>query len=593
LKQMAGFIPEHKIDEVRNAANIVEVISPYVNLKQAGRTFKGLCPFHAEKTPSFTVNPERQIFHCFGCGVGGNVFRFLMLQKNVSFPEAVEELAQQYGIDLPRYQAPRSGQPGESKSDLYRAVALAQQFFEGELAGPGGVNARNYLERRGFKPNIIREFHLGWAPDGWDNLRVYLESRGIRPQSMLAGGLIKPKQDGRSFYDCFRGRIIFPILDLAGKPVGFGGRLIKDEENQPKYLNSPETPIYQKGRLLYGLGRARASLKDTKSVIIVEGYLDLLALVSHGLDNVVATLGTALTPAHLRLLKGYVDEAVIVFDADEAGRAAAARALPLFMSADLEGRVLQLPDGHDPDSYVRAAGKDEFKKQMEQAVGLFDFFLEQTLARHPQTLAGKSRTAQAAMEVIAQVQGRTRQDLLRRTLAHKLDISEDALELPRRRTRPGLKPTDPNLNRKSVSGLATDFETAFLKLIILHPETWDTIFAANLAGLFAGDLTADVFIRMSNQYEQGGRIDLAKLTSEIKPEQVDLISGLALSEDGLAEDDLHLAVADYLNTFRTRGLKKQEEELSRRIKQAHEASDEIGLKRLLIERNRLIKEKIL
>ncbi|MBW2086011.1 MAG: DNA primase, partial [Deltaproteobacteria bacterium] len=337
---MAGFIPEHKIDEVRNAANIVEVVSSYVNLKRAGRLYRGLCPFHAEKTPSFHVNPDRQFFHCFGCGVGGNVFRFLMLQKGVSFPEAVTELADRYGIDLPRLAETGPRGTGPAKSDLFHAVDLAQQFFEDELDSQAGQKARAYLANRGLSRDLVRKFHLGWAPEGWDSLRLYLDSKKIAPQVMEAAGLVKPRADGHGFYDRFRARIICPIFDQSGQTVAFGGRLLEEAAEQPKYLNSPETPIYQKGRLLYGMNQARPGLRDQKTVIIVEGYFDLLALVSYGVSNVVATLGTALTPAHLRLLKGYVDEAVIVYDSDEAGRAAAARALPLFMSADLEGRVM-------------------------------------------------------------------------------------------------------------------------------------------------------------------------------------------------------------------------------------------------------------
>ena len=583
---MAGFIPEHKIDEVRNATSIVDVISNYVNLKRTGRTFKGLCPFHAEKTPSFTVNQERQIFHCFGCGQGGNVFRFIMLQKGVSFPEAVSELAERNGIDLPRNSESGSPRSGESKSELYRVVDLARRFFQEELHGPGGGVARAYLKSRELDDEIVRDFHLGWSPKGWDNLRRHLGSQGVSERVMESAGLTKTRESGRGGYDRFRGRIICPIFDISGKPLAFGGRLLEEEDNQPKYLNSPETPIYQKGRILYGFDRARDWLKDKKTIIIVEGYFDLLALVSQGIGHVVATLGTALTSAHLRLLKGYVNEAVIIFDADEAGRAAAARALPLFMSADLEGRVLSLPEGHDPDTFVKAYGREELEERLKQAQSLLDFFLNQTVARYPRTMAGKSRAAQAVMETVAQVKNETRQNILRKALAERLDISEQALLLSGRRQR-----IDSDNSRGVVDRMAADFERELLRLILLHPETGSIIFTAGLESHFEGETTGQIFGKMARQFEQKGEVNLASLTENLLPEQIDLISGLALSEDGLEGEGLFLAVSEYITSFKLRTRKKREGELSRQIKRAQEAEDIAKLERLLAEKNQLHESK--
>ncbi|MBW2092490.1 MAG: DNA primase, partial [Deltaproteobacteria bacterium] len=539
-----------------------------------------------EKTPSFHVNPERQIFHCFGCGVGGNVFRFLMLQKGLSFPEAVTELAEQYSIDLPKDRGTGVKQTGQTKTELYQAIALAQQFFEDNLQGKGGEDARAYLAGRGLKRDLIRKFHLGWAPDSWDSLRLYLSSKKLTTRVMETAGLIKLGSDGRSFYDRFRGRIICPIFDLSGKSIAFGGRLLKETEGQPKYLNSPETPIYQKGRVLYGMSQARSWLREQKFVIIVEGYFDLLALIAHGVCNVVATLGTALTPAHLRLLKGYVDEAIVVFDADEAGRAAAARTLPLFLSADIEGRALLLPEGHDPDSFIRAYGREEFEKRLKESVNLLDFFLDQTLARYPKTLAGKSRAAQAVMEIMTEVKGQARKDILLRALAHRLDISEEALRLTQRR-----KNEESARSKGLVDRMATNFETELLRLVLLHSETWQTIFAADLESLFTVDSAREIFHAMSRLFDQTGEVNLAKLLEEIKPELVDLVSSLALSEDGLEGEDLSLAVMDYIKKFKSREMKQREERLSQLIKEAQEAEDFAVLKRLLAEKKQLIKEK--
>lgn len=584
---MAGFIPEHIIDEIRNAADIAEVVSSYVNLKRAGNLYTGLCPFHAEKTPSFKVNPERRIFHCFGCGVGGNVFRFLMLQKGISFPEAVAELAERYGIELPQADYGRSRAGKQTKAGLYQAVALAQKFFEDELSAASGKRARDYLARRGLNQDLIQEFHLGWAPPGWDNLGLFLDSKGVEAEVMEVAGLVKARGDGRSRYDTFRARVICPIFGLDGQTVAFGGRLLEEEERQPKYLNSPETPIYHKGRFLYGLDRNRAWLRERKTVLIVEGYFDLLSLAAQGVRHVVATLGTALTPGHLRLLQGHVDQAVLLFDADEAGRAAAARALPLFMSVDLEGRVLQLPEGHDPDTYVREYGPKALEDALAEAVMLLDFYLDRTMARYPGTLAGKSRVAREIVTVIAGIKDRTRQDLLRRAAAERLGVSEEALRLSERRREIG-----PQDRAGVVEGITADFETEVLRLVLLHPQTSEIIFGTDLGPHFVGSTTRRVYEAMARYLRRAGRLAPDLLLEDLKPEEADFVTGLVLSEDGLDGEDL-TAAHDFIEKFISRSQRRRSADLSRRIKEAQQVADYDGLERLLQEKNRLIKEKTL
>ncbi len=583
---MAGFIPDHKIEEVRNASHIVEVVSDYVNLKQAGRLHKGLCPFHAEKTPSFTVNPEKRIFHCFGCGVGGNAFRFLMMQKGISFPEAVIELAGRYGIDLPRPEPGQNYRPGPSKTGLYKAVALAQKFYEDELqAEPSGRTAREYLAHRGLKPDLIREFHLGWAPPGWDNLRRFLESQRAPTEIMEKAGLIKPRSEGRGFYDTFRARIICPILGLDGQTVAFGGRLLQDEKNQPKYLNSPDTPIYTKGRLLYGFDRARAEVKERRSVLIVEGYFDLLSLAAYNVRHVAATLGTALTSDHLRLLKGYVDQAVLVFDADEAGRTAAARALPLFISADLEGRVLSLPDGHDPDTFIRDFGPEALEDAVKTASNLLDFYMEMTLARYPDNLSGKSRAAQEVLGIISRVESRTRRDLIRRALSERLGISEEALLLSEKR-----HSRERSGGYQQIERVTADFETDTLKLMLLHPETAADLIAADLTSLFQNQAARKVYQIMAQQFSRVSSVDPDRLIEALEVEEAGLVTGLASSDDGMSGEDMTGAVADFLNKFSQRRRRQKAVDLSKQIKKAQASEDHTGLIQLLQEKNRLLKE---
>jgi len=589
---MPGFIPEHTIEEVRNRADIVAVVSSYVNLKRAGRLYRGLCPFHAEKTPSFTVNPDRQIFHCFGCGVGGNVFRFLMLQKGVTFPEAVGELAEHHGIELPRVGGASDRRAEPNKRELYRAIAAATAFYEAQLRGASGRKARTYLQDRGLTSDIIARFRLGWAPQGWDHLARELKAQGLPETILLLAGLVKPRSDDSrpgdaGCYDRFRGRVICPIFDLTSHPVAFGGRLLEEEEGQPKYLNSPETPIYQKGRLLYGLDQARPCMKESRRVLIVEGYFDLLALVVQGIGDVVATLGTALTPAHLRQLKGYVEDPIVVFDADTAGRAAAARSLPLFLNEDLEARVLVLPEGHDPDTYVREVGREGFEKAVGRAGNLLDFYLDQTLAAHPKTLAGRSRAAHAVLEVIREVQGQVRQEQLRKKTAHQFGISEMVL-LQEERRRPSQRRTPASAPAQDAM---TDFELAFLRLVLLHGEIRPSVFSLQPEPWFQDEAKRSIFRAMTRQYRESGGLSPARLMETLEQEEQDLVSGLALSEDGLAGEDLMKAVEDYINRFKLRGRKRREEELSRHILEAQEAADEERLARLLKEKSDLMKAK--
>lgn len=574
------WIPEHKIDEIRDTANIVEVVSNYVNLQQAGNLFKGLCPFHAEKTPSFTVNPEKRIFHCFGCGVGGNVFRFLMLQKSISFPEAVRELADRYSIELPRENGARVKRNRGEKEAVYKVVSMAKAWFQNELHSPGGARAYDYLIARGIKPDTMDEYGLGWAPDGWDNLSRYLNSKGVPFELIEKAGLARPRKNGNGFYDAFRSRIITPIYDLEGKPVAFGGRILQEDKEQPKYINSPETPIYSKGRILYGLEKNRPVLKSKKRVLIVEGYFDLLSLAAHGVRNAVATLGTALTANHLRLLKGYVQEAILVFDADEAGRAAAARTLPLFLSADLEGSVLSLPDGHDPDTFVREFGPQAVEKALETSVSLVDFYLDMTLARHPATITGKSKVVQEVMGVINRVEGRTRVEILRKSLAERLGVSEKTLLLAeKRREQHGVAVED-----EVVNGVSADFETEIIRLALLHPETASQLFTAGIENQFQDRQAGKVFNCMAMQFNQIGRVDADRLVEELDPEEAGLVTGLALSEDGLSGHDLGEVASQYINKFAFRNQRASLLDLSRRIKQAQDSGNMADAMNLLKEK---------
>jgi DNA primase len=373
---MAGRIPEKFIDELLARVDIVDVIDARVPLKKAGKDYKACCPFHEEKTPSFTVSQDKQFYHCFGCGAHGSAIGFLMEYEHMSFPEAVQELAQRSGLQVPHEAQVVRDQP-DLTAPLLDALAQADHFFRRMLREhPQAGEAVDYLKRRGLSGEIAASFGIGFAPDGWDNLLKAVGTSETLCSALLTAGLLVKKDSG-GFYDRFRHRVMFPIHDHRGRLVGFGGRVL--DQGEPKYLNSPETPLFHKGRELYGLYRAREALKREGRVLVVEGYMDVVALAQYGVDYAVATLGTATTRDHLERLFRHVPEVVFCFDGDRAGREAAWRALENALPVLHEGRqvsFLFLPEGEDPDSLIRKEGKNGFAARLTKALSLPDYFFQ-------------------------------------------------------------------------------------------------------------------------------------------------------------------------------------------------------------------------
>ncbi len=366
-------IPQHLIDQVRDAVNIVEVIGRYVRLKKSGRNYMGLCPFHKEKTPSFSVSPEKQIFHCFGCGVGGNVFNFLMKYENIGFVDAVKRLATETGIEIPT--SPEIKRQISQAEQLYKANQIAAAFYQRQLKqAPEAV--KQYLKDRGMQPNTIARFKLGYAPDAWDALLRHVEHFNYPKQPFQKVGLLMQSERRNSWYDRFRHRLIFPIYNTSGRVMGFGARSLADDAQTPKYINSPESPVYQKSKILYGLYFAREAIRAQGWVILVEGYLDVLQLFQAGIANVVATSGTALTEDHARLLRRYTGQVYLCYDSDTAGINAAIRGGEVLFQQGLDVQVLLLPAGEDPDSFVRRYGAETFREQLRLARDYFDFRIE-------------------------------------------------------------------------------------------------------------------------------------------------------------------------------------------------------------------------
>ncbi len=401
---------EEARERVRDATDIVQLIGERVQLRRAGRSYKGLCPFHTEKTPSFTVTPDRQIWHCFGCSKGGDVFAFVMELDKLTFPEALRLLADRAGIELPKQER---GAGDEAFDKLYQANALARDFFRASLAsGEAAKKARAYIAARGFEEPWLARFEVGWAPEGWDGLLTALAK--LVPVAVLEqAGLIVRRGDGSGHYDRFRNRILFPVATGAGKVAGFGARAIA-EGDEPKYLNSPETPVFRKGRLLYGLPLARTGMRESGEAIVSEGYLDVMRLHACGFTNAVSTCGTALTPEQARLLARLKVKVLLLYDGDDAGVKAGDRGLDPLLEAGVEVRVLLLPSGEDPDSFLRKQGAGPLRERMESALDVPAFLAESKLEG-----AGPSPSLETRVRRLVSLLGRIEDPIRRRLLLRR------------------------------------------------------------------------------------------------------------------------------------------------------------------------------
>jgi len=463
--------PDDKLEEIRARADIVEVIGADVRLKRAGRNFVGLCPFHNEKTPSFSVNAERGFFHCFGCAASGTVFNFVMRTEGLSFPEAIESLARRYGVALPERGGDSGPGAGERDAAL-RANQTGAEFFAHVLwKTSDGAAAREYLARRGVAAETARTFMLGFAPERTANLARALERRSLLAAAVRVGLV---KQDSGGTRDMFRGRLMFPIRDAQGRVLAFGGRVL--DQRLPKYINSPESPLYSKSRNVYGLYEARAAIASADRAIVVEGYLDAIALWQAGFKETVASLGTALTADQLRLVGRHTRNVLACFDGDAAGRKASLRALEIFLAAGMLGRGIFIPPGFDPDTFVKERGAQAFVELIESAELLVDYFLEEQAAAARSSLQGRARAAGAVAGILKSVANPFEFDLLARKAADALGVGEEVLRAEARRPARGTAPTGGTRAGGAGAGAAgagdgaTAAEAGLLAVALLYPE---------------------------------------------------------------------------------------------------------------------------
>ncbi len=592
-----GLISDDVINQIRDRVDIAEIVGQHVALTRAGQNLKGLCPFHQEKSPSFTVSSSRQIFHCFGCGAGGNVYTFLMKLTGAAFPEIVRDLGHKVGVDVPEATGGYSNEARTQLGRLERLTAAAAGWYQRMLTeGPAGAQARAYLDSRGIQQNTTVQFKIGYAPPEWDGLTKAMLKEGFSPADLVAAGLSIPRDQSGSqktavsgHYDRFRSRVMFPITDLRKRVVAFGGRVLGD--GTPKYLNSPETPLFKKGQTLFALDAAREAAGQQHTLIIVEGYFDAVALHQAGIHHVAATLGTALTPEHVAIIRRFASNIVLLFDPDQAGVRAALRTLDLFVNSGLSVKVVSLPDGEDPDTYVRQYGAEGFAGLHRAAPSLLDFAVEYSLrTAESGTVEDRIRAVDAVLRILQKSAHPIEREERIRLVAERLGLSQQRL-IDRY---PTLASED---QRRPERGLKTPSVTVPSK-VKANPEERDLAHLLVQGNLSVGDLrklspeafSAPAYRRLIEwalqHLGQDGRVSVRDLVDALINDETcgSLVSELSMLEQHY--DDVPAHIAGCLETLERRDRERTMGALIQELKVAERERREDDVHRL----NRLIND---
>ena len=582
-------IKQDKIIEIRDRASIVEVISDYVTLKKAGRNYMGLCPFHAEKTPSFTVSEEKGIFHCFGCQTGGSVFQFLMHYDQLTFPEAVERVAKRYGITIERMERPEAQrEAGERELFYHINETVAAHYQRILLTRPEGKKALDYLKARGVDESVARSFMVGYAPPSGSGLIESVKQGKIPAKDAQRLGLIG-QRDSEQFYEKFFARLMFPIVNAGGKVVGFGGRVL--DQGLPKYLNSSETPLFHKSATLYGLYQAKEGIRKADRVVVVEGYLDVMALFQYGISYSVATLGTALTVEHVRLLARYTKNIIALFDGDDAGRKAAARSFEIFIEAGLLGRAAFLPKGEDPDTFVRSRGKAVLEGMLDQAAPLADYYYSWLEERYGKTLEGKSQTAGEISRLLAKINNPFELDLLVRRAVDRLGVGEELLRRPmagsvnRQPLKPAVALVPGATTRDDVA------ERSLVSLMFRFPSVVAEFEKEKQARQWIGPRWREVVDVIVSEWQEQGRVDVFRVAQKVAPDRGSEITALAFKEDQASETECATMAADCLAHLRRKYLKSLERNLRIAIRTAEDQKDEQAKRERILEWQDVVREE--
>lgn len=547
-------IPDHIIDEIRDRTDIVTVISDHVVLKKVGKNFKGLCPFHSEKTPSFSVSPDKRIYHCFGCGVGGNVFKFLMEIQSISFPEVLKVLAERAGIPLPRNSSDHSTDPGHKERESLRKLnEAATRYFQSLLKNPeGGLSARNYLTSRHFDAETLERYRVGWAAPTWKGLLTHVQQKSsVTQEQLLKSGLIIKKEDSSTVYDRFRGRVIFPIKDLHSNIIGFGGRSI-NEEDQPKYLNSPETLLYQKSETLFGMDQAKQAIRKENQVILVEGYFDQMRAVQHGVEYVVATCGTALTAKQASMLRNHAETAILIFDSDSAGRSAAEKGFDILLEHGMNVKIVVLPDGQDPDSFIQEQGAESFLEKIRNAKPFMESYIDALVRESPgQTPADKVKMANQILPLLTKIKNTVERSAWLEKFTSKTNIDDRTFlkELSKALTQnqPRMAETKSelapllNLEKHLVHLILSDKETAQMVLLEVDPEDFSDPILKNIAQTCRQKIDNDEDLRIDQLLGQTEDPETRNVLSRLGLESVEFESPERTMKDCIGKfKNIHL-----------------------------------------------------
>lgn len=536
-------IPDEKIAEVRERAGIVEVISDYIPLKKSGANFQGLCPFHGEKTPSFNVNPSRGIFHCFGCGVGGNAVTFVMKMEGISFPEAVKLLAKRVGVEIEeRLPSPAEIKRKNERDELLKIVSLAAEYYCAILTKSSeGSAARSYLAGRGIGDGLFSPYRLGSSSEKWDGLATFLKQRGVALERAEKLGLVKRKNGG-GYFDLFRNRLMFTIADVHGQPIGFGGRVL--DNSLPKYINSPESPLYQKSDVLFGIDLAKQAMREERTAVIVEGYFDHLALYRNGIRNVVATCGTALTKGHLQLIRRYAEKVYLLFDSDSAGRKATLRAMELLLSEQVPCFVIEMAEGDDPDSYLEKHSAADFLELMKGSRPALDYYLRELISREDTgSVAGKKAVVDQFRPFLLKLADPVERDLYLKELSRLISVDIKTLGSPE-------KPASANSGKNGSAKVRATAADSLVALLFRYPEIASEFRQSGTEELLPEELKMSAAII----------IDAAAKGENVEP--ADLIAASGSSSNSFVAvlmDDSHLEAIDPFKALRDyrRALEKE------------------------------------
>jgi len=567
------FYPEELIEEVRVRNDIIEVVSSYVKLERKGRRYFGLCPFHNEKSPSFCVEPSKQLFYCFGCNKGGSVIQFIMGIENLDFLEALKFLADRVGIVLPEPEDTMEREKSQLRKHILDINREAARFFFSTLASKNGARAQAYLKKRGLTENTVKQFGLGFAPGGWNELTINLLDKGVGKDLLLSSGLSIQTKTGE-LVDRFRNRIMFPIFDIRGNIVGFGGRVIDD--TQPKYMNSPDTPVYNKSRELYGLNFARQS--KSRKLLIVEGYMDVISLHQAGIDYAVASLGTALTQSQAWILKKYAEEVIIAYDSDSAGQAATLRGLDILEKAGCNIRVLLIPDGKDPDEYIRNNGPEKFKNLVDRAISLLDYKIRAEKNMYNlDTLDDKLKLLNSIADILAAHDNNIERELYAKNYAQQYGISLESLngEIQKRRSRQLSREKTYQLSKNTVSERGFpefpqidprfgELEHMLLVMLCNENRLFDKVSKEYNLDAYIDKGARKIAERLYKRLEQNKTCVLAELLNVLDHREASYMVRVAETNSGL--EDADKATQQILNKLEILKLEDMQKQTLERIK---------------------------